>query len=193
MELDQQVGGEAVKFLLARRFVVDRFAQPHVAEIAEQEQALVKIAGNDFGSGQADRGEPFGDRDEWPRILMRRGCVHQHRLPALADHAKVAAERGVAGERLDAGLGPSTAGKKLVDPGGRNHGVAGGGGHRPSHAAGTSAVKRRRSGPVICSVRRSASGQAEGPARSGHSTNSTASSSIESRPISASSEGSSMR
>ena len=83
--------------------------------------------------------QPFGDRDERPRVLVRRRRIHQHRRAALADHPEIAAERGVAGKRLDPRSGPAAGCEEFGRMRGRNHR----GGHRPSHDGGTWAVKRR--------------------------------------------------
>ena len=55
------------------------------------------------------------------------------------DNAEIAAERGVAGQRQDFGAAPAAGCEELGRVSGRNHR----GGHRPSHDAGTLAVKRR--------------------------------------------------
>ena len=121
---------------------------------------------------QADRCQPFGDRDERPRILVRRRRVHQHRAAVAVDDAEIAAERRIAGERQDLGALPTRKRQGI-----QGH-AAGGihrGGHRPSHDGGTSAVKILSPSGAKSSDRRSASGHAVRPARSGHSTSSTAS------------------
>ena len=50
VEVDQHVGRKLVQFALARRVVVESFAQPPVAEIAEQQQAPVEVAGEDLAA-----------------------------------------------------------------------------------------------------------------------------------------------
>ena len=183
MQMDEHVGRQLVELPLPVGRQVERLAQPVVAEIAEQQQSAGQVAGDDLGRAESDRDQPFGDRDERPRVLVRWRSVHQHSLVTIAaQDPEITAEGGVAGQRLDPGLGPAAGCEKISNGFGWFHR----GGHRPSHAAGTSAVKRRRLGPRISSDRRKASGQARSPARSGHSTMSTPSPS-ESRPSSASS------
>ena len=89
VQVDQHVGGKLVQLALAVGRQVERLAQPVVAEIAEQQQPALEIVGEDFGRAEADRDQPFGDRDERPRVLLRRRRVHQHRLmAALANTRK---------------------------------------------------------------------------------------------------------
>ena len=79
VQVDEHVGRKLVQLALAARVLIEIFAQPPIAEIAEQQQALVEIAREDLRRAQADRGEPLGDGDERPRVLVRRRRVHQHR------------------------------------------------------------------------------------------------------------------
>ena len=101
VKMDQHVRRQLVQFALARRILVEELAQPPVAEITEQEQALVKIASKDLRRAQTDRREPFGNGDERPRILVRRRRVHQHGGAIPLDHAEIAAEGRVARKRQD--------------------------------------------------------------------------------------------
>src|SRR5205823_5549567 len=114
--------------------------------------------------------------------------VHQHGGAIAVDHAKIAAEGSVARERKDPGSSPAASGKEIWRVGRRSHR----GGHRPSHDGGAFAVKILSPFSPKRNDRRSASGQAPAPARSGHSTSSTASADA-SRPSSSISEGSSIR
>src|SRR3546814_1115683 len=94
--------------------------------------------------------QKFGDRDERPRVLVRRRRVHQHRPPLAVDDAEIAAKGRIARERQNLGIAPAMRGKKGGRMGGRNHRS----GHRASQAAGTSAVKTRASPvPEILSSR----------------------------------------
>ena len=68
---------------------------------------------------------------------MRGRRVHQHRASLALDHAEIAAERRIAGQRQDFRALPPARGKELRRIGRRFHL----GGHRPSHDGGTSAVK----------------------------------------------------
>ena len=77
--MDEQVDRELVELGSRVRRVVERLAQPGVAEIVDQQQALLEVAGEDRGRREAGVGQPFGDGDERPRILVRRRRVHQHR------------------------------------------------------------------------------------------------------------------
>ena len=114
VQMDEQVGDPGVEFGLRRRARVERFAQPHIAEILDQQQALRQIAGEDRGRGHPLFAQPFGDRDEGARVFVRRRRIHQHRLPPLTDNAEIAAERGIARERQNAGIAPAMRGKKGV-------------------------------------------------------------------------------
>src|SRR3546814_20171038 len=93
--------------------------------------------------------QKFGDRDERPRILVRRRRVHQHRPPLAVDDAEIAAKGRIARERQNLGIAPAMRGKKGGRMGGRNPRS----GHRASPAAGTSAVKTPES-PVRSAKRR---------------------------------------
>ena len=50
VKVDQDIGRELVELALARRIIVQRLAQPRIAEIAEQQQAAVEVAGQDVGA-----------------------------------------------------------------------------------------------------------------------------------------------
>src|SRR5260221_7163373 len=188
MEMDQYIGGQRVELALAGRVVVERFPQPCVPEIAEQQQPLVEVGRKDLGRFEAPADQPVGDGDERARILMRRRRVHQDRAATTMNHPEVAAERGVAGQRQDFGAFPAGCGKETGRMGRRSHR----GGHRPSHDGGIWAVKILSPSCPNWSDRRSAPGQARAPARSGHSTSSTASAAASS-PSSSISDASSIR
>ena len=53
VEVDQHVGRELVQLALALRVVVERLAQPRAAEIAEQQQARIEVAREDFRRAEA--------------------------------------------------------------------------------------------------------------------------------------------
>ena len=53
VEMDQHIGRKLVKLPLPLRVLVEIFAQPPIAEIAEQQQAAVEVAGQDLGRAQA--------------------------------------------------------------------------------------------------------------------------------------------
>ena len=50
MEVDEEVDRELVELALASGVVVERLAQPGVAEIVEQQQPAVEVAGEDSGA-----------------------------------------------------------------------------------------------------------------------------------------------
>ena len=102
--------------------VVKRLAQPGIAEIAEQQEPSVEVAGEDRRGGQPGLAQPVGNRGERARILVRRGRVHQHRSAAFVDNAEVTAERGVPGERQDARPAPAVGGEESRGTRRRNHG-----------------------------------------------------------------------
>ena len=191
VKVDEDVGGDGVKLGLAVAVLVEPLAQAVVAEVAEQQQPVIEVAGEDFGRGEPDLAKPFGDRDVRARILVRRRRVHQHRAaPVVVEDAEIAAETGVPGERFDARPAPPAGGEEIGRGGGGNHC----GGHRPSQPWPGCAVKTRAPSPATPSDRASAvGGHASAPACPGHSTTSTPSPSTLSRPSSASSEGCEMR
>ena len=55
VKMDEHIGRELVQLALAIRVSVERLAQPRAAEIAEQQQPLVEIAGKDVRRAQATR------------------------------------------------------------------------------------------------------------------------------------------
>src|SRR3546814_5719401 len=65
---------------------VHRLAQPHIAEILDQQQPLAEVARQNLRRAQSAAAQPFGDCDEGARVLVGRRRIHQHRLPrAVAD------------------------------------------------------------------------------------------------------------
>ena len=83
------------------------FAHPLIAEIFQQHQTALQIAGKNLWRGEAGILQIFCDMDEGPRIFVRRGRVHQDRPAiALAD-PKIAAERGIACDRRQLRISPS--------------------------------------------------------------------------------------
>ena len=48
VEMDQHIGRKLVKLPLPLRILVEILAQPPVAEVAEQQQAAVEVAGQDL-------------------------------------------------------------------------------------------------------------------------------------------------
>src|SRR5205823_5218170 len=132
--------------------------------------------------------EPFGHGNERPRVLVGRRRVHQNGASITFNHAEVAAEGRIAGQRQDLRAPPPARGKEFMSIGRGSHR----GGHRFSHDGGTFAVKRRAPLSAKSRLSCSASGQALSPARSGHSTSSTASA-AKSSPSSSSSDAFSIR
>ena len=188
VQVDEDVGRKLVKLPLPPRIVVQELPQSPVPEIGEQEQSLVEVARKDLGRTEADRGEPFGDRDERTGVLVRRRRIHQDRGSIPLDDSEIAAERRVPGQRQDLGSRPAARSKEFRSMGRRFHL----GGHRPSHDGGTLAVKILSPSDPNSSDRVSASGHRAEPARSGHSTSNTASA-AESRPSSPISDEPSIR
>ncbi len=85
VEMDEQIDRELVELGLALRRRVERLAQPVVAEIVEQQQAAVEIAGEDGGRGKPGRGEPFARprrRGADPRAAAARPSARRGRAPA---------------------------------------------------------------------------------------------------------------
>src|SRR3546814_464238 len=126
-----------------------------------------------------------GDRQERPAVLVLGRRVHQHRGASTVDHAEIASERRITGQRQDRGSSPSGAGEKIWSGGRRNHC----GGHRPPQAGGTSAVKRRASPPAPSIRMTSAFGHNQPPSRSGHSISNAPPMSASSSPSSSTSPG----
>ena len=69
-----------VELGLAVRRRVERLAQPGVAEIVDQQQPALEIAGEDGGRREAGLGQPSATATNGRGILVRRRRVHQHRL-----------------------------------------------------------------------------------------------------------------
>ena len=139
VQVNQDIRRKRVQVALPLRIFVEDLAQPPVAEIGEQKQALVHVAREDLRGAEPHRRQPFGDCDERPRVLVRRRRIHQHRGAVALDHTEVAAERRIARKRQDLRSRPPARGKEFMRIRRRNHR----GGHRPSHDGGTFAVKRR--------------------------------------------------
>src|SRR4051812_2866631 len=188
MQMDQDIGGEAVQFLLALRIVVEKFTKTPIAEIGEQEQAPLHIPCEDLRRAEANGREPFGDINERTGVLVRRRCIHQDRALVAAHNPEIAAEGCVARKWQNVGSSPAGSCKKIRGMRRRSHW----GGHRLSHDGGTSAVKILSPSCWNWSDNRSAPGQAPSPACSGHSTSRTASTAA-SKPSSSTSEGFSIR
>src|SRR6185369_3518299 len=186
--MDQQVRGEFIQLALTLRVRIQYFLQASAAEVAKQEQPLREVPGEDFRRAETGADQPLGNCNERPWVLMRRRRVHQHGAALAMDDAKVSAERSVSRERQNLGPFPAGSGKEIRSMRWRNHW----GGHRPSHDGGTLAVKILAPPFSKSSDKRSASGQACSPARSGHSTIRIAST-AESRPSSSISDASSTR
>ena len=102
---------------------------------------------------------------------MRRRRVHQHRAALALDDAEIAAEGRVAGKRQDLVPRPTRGGKEFRRMGGGIIAEA----IAPPMTGAPSLSRFSSPFGAKSSDRRSASGHASAPARSGHSTSSTAS------------------
>jgi hypothetical protein len=129
--------------LLARGIGGDHLCHAGISEILNQDEPLIEIARQDGRRGEAQPGEMPGDVQERPGILVRRRRVHQHCDTPRRDRAEVTAERCVAGQRQDFGIPPAIGGEECGRARRWDHGWNVAGGHRDSHAAGCSQVKRR--------------------------------------------------
>ena len=92
------------------------------AEILDQDQASLGAFGIDMRGAQAVIGEPFAHLQKRARVFLGRRRVHQHGAAAggigrggFVD-AEIAAEAGVAGNRLDPRPPPSGLAEEIVQP-----------------------------------------------------------------------------
>ncbi len=173
MKVNQDVDRGLVQVALDLRLGIERFAHPRIAEIVEQQQSLFEVRGQDLAArpARSARATP-----RWPRTAADPHAAAAHPSAPRAVHRHGSGNSGGSWRRRPAAgssrFGPAVAGKEIRCGVGRNHR----GGHRPSHAAGTSAVKARAPSSATSSDRASACGHASAPACSGHSTISTPSS-----------------
>src|SRR5207244_3944221 len=72
MEVDEHVCRKLVQLPFAYRIGIESLPQPGVAEVAEEEQALVEIAREDLRRSETVRKQPFGYGKKRPRVLVRR-------------------------------------------------------------------------------------------------------------------------
>eukprot|EP01136_Pigoraptor_vietnamica_P014040 Opistho-1_new@55744 len=165
VQVTQQVDRAGIDGQFGVRRLVQMFLDAQVAEILDQHQPLRQVARQYPRRGETVGQQMFGDGDEGARIFMGRRRVHQHGAAAAVQHAEIAAEGCVAGERDDGGPIPSRVGEEGGRGGGGDHICD----HRSVQASGTSAVKRRALSSVKSMLRRRAWPQSPSPSRSGHS------------------------
>ena len=169
MEVGEQVDGAGVDGQLLARRIVHMFLDSQVAEILDQDQPLLQVAGQYAGGGKALIQQMFGNGDEGARVFVRGWRVHQHGTARAVDDAEIAAEGGVACQRHDGGIAPPRLTKEIGRGGGGDHICD----HRSVQASGTSAVKSLASSPSTdlakAMVKRSAWDHSRAPSRSGHS------------------------
>ena len=115
MELDLRVHGLGVDIAFLAGMIVDPFLHPRVAEIFGEHPAIGRIFGQDRGSAHTDFFEPVGDVEKRPGILVRRGCMHQHRGLPGHPQPEVTAEAGIADKWCDFSPFPLCVAKELVD------------------------------------------------------------------------------
>ena len=114
VQLDQQVGGQAVEPGLVRAFG-ERPGEGAVAQVFQQHEARPTVHGQRAGSAETElEQEPF-DPVVGAHVLVRRRGVHQHGPGAVAAEPLVAAERGVAGQWPALGAAPPGRREEGVD------------------------------------------------------------------------------
>ncbi|MNC05672.1 hypothetical protein D3C75_531630 [compost metagenome] len=69
------------------------------AEIGQQQETLLEVAGEDLRHVHAGLGQQAGDLDERPAIFLRRRCVHHDQAAHSVLPAEIAAKAGVAARR----------------------------------------------------------------------------------------------
>ncbi|MNQ29216.1 hypothetical protein D3C85_425260 [compost metagenome] len=69
------------------------------AEIGQQQETLLEVAGEDLRHVHAGLGQQAGDLDERPAVFLRRRCVHHDQAAHAVLPAKIAAKAGVAARR----------------------------------------------------------------------------------------------
>jgi hypothetical protein len=77
VEVDEHIGRKLIKLALARWIAVQTFTKTPVAEVSEQEQPAVEVAGENFGGRKAGAYKPLGNGDERANVFMLWGRVHQ--------------------------------------------------------------------------------------------------------------------
>ncbi len=115
MQLDQRLDRVGIDFALLVRLGLDPVAQVMRAEILDQHQPALGLLGIDLRRSQSVLHQPFADMNERTRILVGRRSVHQHGAFAQTANAKISAEAGIAGQRLDHGLAPACRLQEIVD------------------------------------------------------------------------------
>ncbi|MNE44439.1 hypothetical protein D3C80_1386650 [compost metagenome] len=92
-------------------------------QIAEQEKSPLQILGENLRHIDPSLGQPLGDLDEGPAVLLRRRRIHQDQAATSALPAEIAAETGVTAggrQRAERHLTPAAGGEQgwqlLVEP-----------------------------------------------------------------------------
>jgi hypothetical protein len=109
---DQHVGGAPVELglLAARR---QHAREGIVAEVLQQQEAVVLVDGLNGGRAEAEPAEVPADAHEGPHVLLRRRRVHDHGRGAWPGQPEVFAERGVARQQALAGVTPAGAAHEI--------------------------------------------------------------------------------
>ena len=119
VQLDQYVDGKLVKTGLDRAAVpapgVEDPGIGLIAQILEQQQAVLAVLGQDVRGAEAEGLQVPGDGDEGIDVLFRSRHVHQHRPPVAQGQPKVASERRIAGQRRPLGAVPALGGEEEID------------------------------------------------------------------------------
>ena len=112
IDLDQHVGRPGIELALvaARR---QNAGIGVVAEILQQQEALLGILGEDLRRAEAERDQVPADPHEGPHIFLRWWGIHDDRRTARPAQAEILAERGIARQQAFAGIAPAGAAHEL--------------------------------------------------------------------------------